>query len=144
MTAAVLQLSRLPARRGVKKYRGKVLGKNAYLAVTSARDLLHGTVYVVSDDMDDVALVTWLKRELDRVDPRVSRPRHLRVVPKSVSASIDGPSTTHPEILARVEIAHRETEEDLDLDAIVEMYPDDPVMQGVVIRMANHLRQRRA
>lgn len=137
--SAVLHLSRLPARRGVSKYRGKVMGKNAYLAVTSTRELLHDAVYVVSDEMDDAAIVAWLKQELERVDP--VKPRHLRIVPKTVTPAVDGPSLSHPEILARIEVARRELE-DVDAAALAARYPEGHIMREVCLRLSALLQQR--
>lgn len=134
-TAAVVQIARsqMP-RRGVKKYRGKILGRNAYLAITSSRELLHGAVYVVTDAVDDAQLVVWLRRELNRCDP--AKTRHLEILPRTVAAAIDGPSAHHPEIaLARVEevqsTAPPDPAESMDAGAVIAMYPEGHIMRGV-------------
>ena len=132
--AALAELTSRPLRRGVSKYRKKVLGRNAYLAVTSDRQLMHGAVYVVTDDVPDEALVVWLRRELDRVDP--AKPRHLQLVRRSVAPAVDGPSPAHPEI-ARIEEVRRET---IAASAPVpwfhEAYPEDHIMRGVCDRLS--------
>lgn len=83
------------SRRGPKKLRGKVFGRNAYLAVTSKGEVLHGLMYVVDDETTDAEIVAWLKSELDRVD-RIRPP--LQLLARTVEASIDGPSPNHPAI----------------------------------------------
>jgi hypothetical protein len=137
--SAAIQLKAIPRRRGVAKYRGKVMGANAYFAVTSERELLHGSVYVATAEMPDEALVTWLRDELDRHDP--PRPK-LKIEPRTVTASMDGPSKTHPEILARVEMARRAEELTTgDVAELIESYPEDSIMRGVCERLSRLLEK---
>lgn len=90
-------------KRSVYKYRGRVLGQNAYYAITSTGELLNGCLYVVSDLETDAEIVSRLFIELDRLDP--VRPP-LRLVKSAVGASIDGPSPYHPAI-AQIEYEGR-------------------------------------
>lgn len=102
MTFGSVQREQQPAprpRRSVYKYRGRILGQNAYYAITSSGELLNGCLYVASDLETDAEIVSRLFIELDRVDP--VRPP-LRLVKSAVAASIDGPSPFHPAI-AQVE-----------------------------------------
>ena len=140
--SAVVEIARSHLlRRGVTKYRGKILGRNAYMAITSNRELLHGAVYVVNDELDDAKLVVWLRGELDRVDP--VKPRHLQLLPRAVTAAIDGPSPSHPEItLARVEYsvsAKPDPAAPEDLSGLVTMYPEGHIMRGVCERLSRLL-----
>jgi hypothetical protein len=84
-----------PQHRGVYKFRGRIFGRSAYYALTSAGELLGGNLCVASDRETDAELVSRLFVELDRLDP--VRPP-LQLVKSAVRASIDGPSALHPEI----------------------------------------------
>lgn len=133
MGALVQESSSL--RRGVAKYRRKLLGRNAYVAVTSRGVVLNGAIYLVSDEMDDAALVVWLRAELDRVDPPM---RHLQLLPRTVEAAIDGPSPNHPAI-ALVEEAQLEAI--VDAPAQTEpwfhaVYSEGHIMRGVCERLS--------
>lgn len=108
MLAAAQKLGAMP-HRGVFKRRGKFLGRNAYYAITAAGALLNGCIYVASEDVPDEDLATWLFQQLDARDGRrVST--HLRIVPRAVTASIDGPSLTHPTIVELVDARRAELE----------------------------------
>lgn len=84
--------------RGVYKLRGRVCGRNAYLGVTSFGTVLHGGVFMATEEQSDAELCLWLRDELNRTDP--ARGSHLKLLPRSVTASVDGPSPTHPQIAA--------------------------------------------
>lgn len=83
--------------RGVYKLRGHMCGKRAYVAVTSDCDVLHGCMFLATDQEPDATVVRWLRGELDRTDP--ARPGHLRLLPRVVSPAIDGPSPAHPAMI---------------------------------------------
>lgn len=70
-----------PQVRGVYKLRVKVLGRNAYYALTSTIQFVNGTLYVSEGDRRaDAALAKRLFEDLDRAEPR--RPR-LEIVGRS-------------------------------------------------------------
>lgn len=89
---------RAPSRRALYKLRAKFCGYNAYFAATSDRRILHGAIFLGTPENPDEEIVVWLRRELDRVDP--VQPRHLQLLPRTVSPAIDGPSPSHPAMKA--------------------------------------------
>lgn len=83
-----------PLSRNVYKLRGvKILGNNAYFAYTGS-EVLGNVVHLTSPNEGDAALVSRLRCELS-----VAMQTHLKLLPKTVSASIDGPSPSHPQLL---------------------------------------------
>lgn len=141
--SAVVQVARSQlARRGVAKLRHKVLGRNAYVAVTSTLEILYGTVYLVTDDVGDASLVAWLNRELRRADP--GKERHLSIVRRSVEPTIDGPSPTHPEIAGAEEqrVAEASAEaETVDVSWILAAYPEGHIMRDVCLNLSAALQR---
>lgn len=85
--------------RGVFKVRGKILGRNAYYARTLSGELIGGGVHAVTALENDAQICHRLRCELDAADPV----KHLRLLPRTVTASIDGPSLSHPSLLAAEE-----------------------------------------
>lgn len=127
------------SRRGPKKLRGKVFGRNAYLAVTSTGEVLHGMMYVVDDHTCDAEIVAWLKDELDRVD-RIRPP--LQLVARTVEASIDGPSPNHPAIAEETEDVAAELRAMLETVKSVPVAIQDPeVMPDVASRLSSLLER---
>lgn len=135
-------------KRGVAKYRRRILGRNAYLAVTSEQMLLHGAIFLVSDGMTDAELVVWLHTELDKQNPQHG-PR-LQLVPRTVQSSFDGPSLSHPAIMRLEASLTAERKEDAaarDLDAIddtgieslLKTYPEGHIMRGVCLNLSRML-----
>lgn len=131
-----VQVAHPVLHRGIAKFRRKILGMNAYVAITSARKILHGAVYFPNARMDDAALVIWLRGELNRHD--AVRSRHLQLVSRTVTAAIDGPSLTHPAI-AVDKILLRTAPDPARIESymaeLLARYPEDHIMYGVCRRL---------
>lgn len=127
-------------RPGVAKLRGKILGRNAYVAITSALELLHGAIFLVTERMPDEEIVVWLRAEL-RSANREQKP-HLQLMPRTVTAAIDGPSPSHPQRTAEPSVTLR-TVEDLDVGArsLESFYEPGSVMHGVCVRLSQLLEE---
>ena len=127
------------SRRGPKKLRGKVFGRNAYLAVTSKGEVLHGLLYLVDEQTTDAELVAWLDAELevhDRIRPQ------LQLVARTVEPSIDGPSPNHPAIAAEHDDVAAELRAMLETVQRVPVAIQEPtVMPDVASRLSSLLER---
>lgn len=102
-SATAFKLDHREDPRGIWKMRGKVLGRNAYYALTSSESIVGNCIYLVSPGVSDAEIVVRLRRALDEAEPRRPQLHVLPREPHPVASAIDGPSPLHPEILELAE-----------------------------------------